>query len=328
MVDPLPRSIVPLLLWVFSTPGLGTLSSCARAQPLPAWPAKLFAPYAYIPYEDAASKCLAETGQRYYTLAFIVSDPKGEPAWDGQKEMRAKDGFYARAIQNIRAKGGDVIVSFGGEGGKELALTSSDAASLAARYQTVIDRYGLTWLDLDIEGKTLNNQVANTRRNAALRQLQSTHPGLRITYTLPCNPTGLEPESLALLTDAKRQGLALESVNVMTMDYSDEVKAGANMGALAIAAARAAHEQLVTLGLPDTRLGITPMIGRNDVKSVIFTPADARILLDFARQTPWVRSVGFWSINRDQAHPGGDEDDCGIPQPKWAFTNLFKPLTR
>ena len=317
-----------LALLAFYIVWLATATPRATAQQTQTWPAKLFAPYAYIPYEDAASKCLAETGQMYYTLAFVVSDPKGEPAWDGQKQMRVKDGFYAQAIQAIRAKGGDVIVSFGGEGGKELALTSPDASSLTAKYQSVVDRYGLTWLDLDIEGKALNNQAANTRRNTALHQLQSTHPGLRITYTLPCNPTGLEPESLALLTDAKSQGLTLESVNVMTMDYADEVKTGASMGALAIAAARAAHEQLLTLGLADTHLGITPMIGRNDVKSVIFSPTDARTLLDFAQQTPWVCSVGFWSINRDQARPGGEEDDCGIPQPKWAFTSLFKPFTR
>ena len=100
------------------------------------------------------------------------------------------------------------------------------------------------------------------------------------------------------------------------------------MGALAIDAARAAHAQLLTLGLADTRLGITPMIGRNDVKFVVFSPEDARALLEFARQTPWVRSLGFWSVNRDQARPGGEEDDCGLPQPRWAFTNLFAPFTR
>ena len=300
---------------------------CAADQPSPSWPAKLFTPYAYIPYEDSATRCLRETGQKYYTLAFVISDPTGQPAWDGQKDQRVQNNFYARSIQTIRAAGGDVIGSFGGEGGKELALTSPDAASLAAKYGQVIDRYHLTWLDLDIEGHALADRSANARRNAALHQLQTTHPGLRVTFTLASNPTGLEKESLALLTDARDQHVVVESVNVMTMDYSDEFKAGAAMGALSISAAQAAHQQLLTLGLTDTKLGITPMIGRNDVKSVIFSPEDARLLLDFARQTPWVRSVSFWSVNRDQAQPHGDEDDCGIPQPRWAFTNLFKPLT-
>ena len=320
---PGPLNLVKFVFTVLAL-SLGAIHS-APAQAAPSWPAKLFAPYAYIPYEDPTSDCLRETGQRYYTLAFVLGDSNNEPAWDGQKTMRVADNFRADTIKTIREHGGDVIVSFGGEGGKELALTTPDPAALAAKYQAVIDRYHFTWLDFDIEGKTLGKQTVNARRNAALQRLQSAHPGLRVSFTLPGNPTGLEDESLQLLADAKKQGVRIESVNVMTMDFAREVKGGAKMGDLAIQSLQSTHEQLAKLGLPDTPLGVTPMIGENDVKSVIFGPDDAAKVLDFVRQTPWMKTLGFWSVNRDQANPKND-DNSGIPQGKWDFTNRFKPL--
>ncbi len=308
-------------------PHHGSAAPSLVLSPVPSpWPTKVFAPYAYIPYEDTASTCLAETGQKYYTLAFILGDPKGQPAWDGVKKMEVAHGFYANAIQAIRAKGGDVIVSFGGADGKELALTTADPTSLAATYQQVIDRYQLTWLDFDIEGKTLANQPVNQRRNLALQQLQASNPGLRITFTLAGDPTGMESDALQLLADAKARGVRIESVNIMTMDYADEVAAGEKMGVLAVSAVKAAHAQLVNMGL-DTKIGITPMIGVNDVKSVVFGPEDAAKVMKFARKTDWVRSVSFWSINRDQAKAGGEDDNSGIPQTKWEFTDAFKSLS-
>ncbi len=303
-----------------------TASGSPLARATPPWPAKLFAPYAYIPYDDAASACLAETGQKFFTLAFVVSDPEGRPAWDGQKNLRVKKGFYADAIGAIRARGGDVIVSFGGAGGKELALTTPDAASLAAKYQEVVDRYNLTWLDFDIEGKTLANQSVNQRRNAALQTLGAARPGLRYTFTLPGDPTGLEDDALQLLADARAQGVPIESINVMTMDYKREVAGGAKMGDLAIQAARAVRAQVLGLGM-DVKIGVTPMIGENDVKSVVFSPADAAELLAFAQQTPWVRGVGFWSVNRDRPGTSGDDTNSGTAQTRWEFTNAFKALS-
>ena len=297
----------------------------AATQAAPVWPAKIFAPYAYIPYEDAATVCLGETGQKYFTLAFVLSDSIGRPAWDGQDSLDVRDGFYAKQIQAIRAKGGDVIVSFGGAGGKALALTTPNPVELTRKYQNVVNEYRLTWLDFDIEGDTLTKQIVNQHRNQALRQLQDNNPGLRISFTVPGDPTGLETDAIQMLTDARNRGLIVESVNVMTMDYEDEYSQGQKMGDLAISAIKAAHAQLVKIGL-NTKVGVTPMIGENDVTTVIFNQQDAAKVLNFAKQTAWVRSVGFWSTNRDQA-TATNSDNSGIPQKKWAFTNLFKPLT-
>src|SRR5207247_2819440 len=121
--------------------------------------------------------------------AFGTRDKQNNPAWDGQVPMD-KD-LYAEQVTAIRKRGGDVIVSFGGEDGSELALVERDPEQLAAKYQSVIDRYHFTWLDFDIEGKALHNTAANERRNAAIEKLQTKNPALFVTFTLPVDPDGI-----------------------------------------------------------------------------------------------------------------------------------------
>ncbi|HEX4350471.1 MAG TPA: hypothetical protein VH251_08790, partial [Verrucomicrobiae bacterium] len=49
------------------------------------WPARVFAPYMYLGSGDnfKLTECDDACGQKFYTLAFIVSDKQGNPAWDG-----------------------------------------------------------------------------------------------------------------------------------------------------------------------------------------------------------------------------------------------------
>ncbi len=294
------------------------------------WPEKVFAPYAYIPRNFThITNCLQETGHKFYTLAFIISDSEGRPAWDGSSELGAGTGYYAEEIKEVRAHGGDVLISFGGEADTEIAINTSDARQLEAKYQSVIDQYHLTWMDFDIEGKALSKVEANQRRNAAIKQLQSKNPELKISFTLPVNPTGLEEESLVLLRDTEAKGVAVESVNIMTMDYGRDAARGKKMGELAVAAANATHEQLRSIN-PAIKIGITPMIGVNDEKSEVFSLDDAKVVMEFAKKTAWVRSVSFWSVNRDR--PGtstrAGNRSSGIAQEKWDFTNIFKELSQ
>src|SRR5690349_18659523 len=169
----------------------------ARAE----WPAKVFAPYMYIGTGDnfKLTDCDDACGLKHYTLAFIIAKQEGrgatakympEPSWDGRLAMA--DNVYKDQIDAIRARGGDVIMSFGGEAGREIAIVIEDPAELEKAYQSIIDRYKFTWLDFDIEGSNLEkNPQASERRNAVLAELQKKKPGLRITYTLPVDPNGI-----------------------------------------------------------------------------------------------------------------------------------------
>ena len=191
------------------------------------WPARNFAPYMYVGSGDdfKLTACNDACGQKFYTLAFIISDPSNNPAWDGRIPLA--ENFYADQIAAIRARGGDVIISFGGEGGKEIALVETNVAALQAKYQSVIDRYRFTWLDFDIEGDALENHpAASERRNAALAKLQAQNPGLIISYTLPVDPNGISRAAQKLLGDARAKGVKVYSVNVMVMDFGPDFPPG------------------------------------------------------------------------------------------------------
>lgn len=294
------------------------------------WPARVFAPYMYIGAGDhfQLTHCDDICGQKFYTIAFIIAGRDGkQPAWDGRWPMERN--LYADQINAIRSRGGGVIVSFGGAAGTEIAIAETNVAALEAEYQSVIDRYKLTWLDFDIEGDALDNSGANTRRNAALADLQKKNPSLIISYTLAVDPNGISRESQSLLADAVSKGLKVHSVNVMTMDFGSHFSKGKKMSDVSIASALKAHEQCRAIS-PDIRIGLTPMIGQNDESTEVFTQDDATALERWAEGQPWVCSLSFWASNRDTGHLGKnktDNDTSGVPQKPWEYTTIFEPFT-
>ena len=98
-------------------------------------------------------------------LSFIVADPADpcRPTWGGQYSLDAAgdtldlDG----RIERLRARGGDIIIAFGGAAGTELAAACADENALVAAYQSVIDRYAPRALDFDIEGAALADGPAD-----------------------------------------------------------------------------------------------------------------------------------------------------------------------
>lgn len=316
-------SAATCLLGISLSIGLATL---AHAD----WPARVFAPYMYVGTGDnfKLTDCDDACGQKFYTLAFIIADKSNNPAWDGRIPLDRD--FYAKQIAAIRARGGDVILSFGGEAGKEVALVETNTDALAAKYQSVIDRYHFTWLDFDIEGDALDRHPdASARRNTAIAILQRKNPGLRISYTLPVDPDGISGASQTLLADAKARNVKVFSVNLMVMDYGENFSRGKKMSDVSIVSALKAREQCEKID-PAMRLGLTPDIGQNDVKSEIFSLADAQALESWAETQSWVGTVSFWSSNRDSGDTSGRHGDTssGVAQRPWAFTQIFQRFAK
>jgi len=303
---------------------IASVTACGAA-----WPARVFAPYMYIGAGDnfQITQCQKLCGQKFYTIAFIIADRQKNPAWDGRFALEKN--LYAEQIEAIRRLGGDVIVSFGGEGGTELALAEPDPAALEAKYQSVIDRYKLTWLDFDIEGKALSKMPVNEVRNAVLARLQAKNPGLIISYTLPVDPDGIPQSGLKALADAKAKGVKVYSANVMTMDYGARFSKGKKMFDISVASALKAHEQCQKID-PAIQIGLTPMIGQNDEKGEVFTQEDARSLKTWAEAQPWICSLSFWASNRDAGLREPQKDDnttSHLKQQPWEFTLIFKSFT-
>ena len=322
-----PPEMRKRLLQLFILAVLKFGSAVAAAGPV--WPARIFAPYMYIGAGDnfQITKCDEACGQKFYTIAFVIADQDGKPAWDGRFPMDKN--LYAAQINAIRHKGGDVIVSFGGAAGTEIAIAETNIPALEKKYQSVIDQYQFTWLDFDIEGDSLSNTAANQRRNVVLAALQAKNPGLIVSFTLPVDPDGISVESQNLLADAVSRGVKIHSVNVMTMDFGAHFSKGKKMSAVSIASALKARDQCRRIA-PDIQIGMTPMIGQNDEAGEVFTRQDAWAVKQWAQKQPWICSLSFWASNRDAGHLEKNKtgnDTSGVRQKPWEFTRIFESFT-
>ncbi|MFE5493669.1 cellulose binding domain-containing protein [Streptomyces virginiae] len=301
--------------------------------PAPTGGGARFAPYvdtSLYPAYDLLDTA-AQTGVKEFHLAFITSGGSCAPLWGGVTDL-ANDKVAAQ-IGALRAKGGDVRVSFGGAAGHELALNCATVDDLAAAYGKVVDHYRLTKVDFDIEGAALPDTAANARRAQAIAKLQKSHPGLDVAFTLPVMPEGLTQPGVALLADARKNGVRVDAVNIMAMDYGPAYSG--DMGQYAIQAATATQAQIKgVLGLSDAAawkaVAVTPMIGVNDVTSEIFTVADATQLVEFAA-AKGIGRLAMWSSTRDKQCAGGavnhaDATCSSILQQPLAFTRAFGAL--
>ncbi|MFE1314854.1 cellulose binding domain-containing protein [Streptomyces sp. NPDC058755] len=292
-----------------------------------------FAPYvdtSLYPAFDLLAAADA-TGVKNFNLAFITDGGGCTPKWGGVTDV-SSDGVAAQ-IGSLRAKGGDVRVSFGGASGSELATTCSSADALAAAYGKVVDAFKLTKVDFDVEGGALPNTAANTRRAQAIAKLQAQHPGLDVSYTLPVMPEGLTQDGVNLLSNAKSNGVKIDTVNIMAMDYGPSYSG--DMGTYAEQAATATQAQVKSvLGLSDSAawkaVAVTPMIGVNDVSSEVFKVDDATQLVNFAK-SKGLGWLSMWSATRDKQCDGGtkptaDATCSSITQDKFAFSKAFGAL--
>ena len=247
--------------------------------------ARQFAPYVdttlWPTYDLAAAS--AVTGNLHYTLAFITADPANKASWGGYAAYEVPaSGFLADKISALRGMGGDVTISFGGQTGNELASVITNVNQLESAYQTVVDTYNVNRIDFDIEGAAVADTASNDRRSQAIAALETAEAAqgrtLQVWLTLPVLPTGLDSNAIAVVQSAVNHGVSLAGVNIMAMDYGDSnAPMPTQMGTYAIEAATSTFGQLqsiysksnLTAGQLWHMIGITPMIGVNDINDEI-----------------------------------------------------------
>lgn len=294
-------------------------------------PEKVFAPYADVNITnfdliDAAD----QTGVDFFSLAFILDEGGCRPAWGGSIPL--DQNHMLNEIQTIRSRGGEVIVSFGGSLGVELGTSCPDVLSLQSAYQSVIDKYELSYLDFDIEGEDILDSESIDMRNKAIAALQQGNENLRVSFTIPVLPSGLVLSGIALLENAIANGVRIDLVNIMTMNYGDANAPFPDglMGQYSIDAIVSTIEQLDILGLTNTKLGVTPLIGQNQIESEIFYLTDAQDILDYVSGEERVGLLSMWSMARDNGSCAGHTialPTCsGIEQLDYDFANLFSGL--
>lgn len=315
----------------------GVLGIAARPTRAAGFTNQFFAPYVDMSLFPTPSltQITQNTGLKFYTLAFITSANTSSclAAWGGSVPLSQVSTFLPNLqsdIQFVRSQGGDVTVSFGGEGGTELADSCTSVSALQAQYQSIITQYHLTHIDFDIEGADVANQSSIDLRNKAIAALQQANPGLFVSYTLPVLPSGLVDTGVSILRNAIQNGVNIGIVNIMAMDYGSAFPL--DMGQNAINAGNALFSQLQTLfpsksaGQIQAMEGITLLIGINDDSAEITTEQNARQVLAYAQQNR-LGELSMWSEGRDKpcATPSSTiSPTCsGINQQPEDFTNIF-----
>jgi chitinase len=283
-------------------------------------------------------------------LAFVVSDKEEPctPSWGTFYTLdEAEQGLDldARTAQ-LRSQGGSVMVSYGGEANTELAVDCTDPAKLQQAYLAPIQRYHAKAIDLDIEGANLADTAANARRATAIAAVQKHLAGegkpLKVWMTLPVSSHGLTAEGVAAVQAMLKAKVELAGVNAMAMDFGPGEGASHDMLGTIERALDATQLQVQSLwraaGLPSGdgaawgHVGVTPMLGVNDVAGERFTTKDARELAKFVKARGIPR-VSAWSLNRDSqcggafAKTGELSNTCsGVVQKPLEFTKIFSGL--
>ena len=276
-------------------------------------------------------------------LAFIVSDPANPctPHWGTEYSLDDAGSLLGldASLAQLRRHGGHAAVSFGGSANTELARSCTDQPSLQDAYWSVVNRYKVSTLDFDIEGEDLADTGAADRRAAAVAQVQAKRHAqgrdLDVWLTLPVSPRGLTDDGVAQVQAMLHAGVDLAGLNIMTMNYGDSRLPSQSMLQASEEAAVAAHSQLGIIyqragqDLDSqavwAKMGLTPMIGINEIKTDIFDLQTARKFAEFA-DTNKVGRMSMWSNNRDRECSAGSLDaeaashECsGVPQVIGAF---------
>ena len=299
-------------------------------------PNHMFSPYIdmAMSQDDDLVAISQASGIQNFTLAFMLSSNQGI-GWQGQGSITddtlANGSTILQQVQAIQAMGGNITISFGGAAGQEAALTASSAATLQAEYQSVIDRYQVNSIDFDIEGAAELDQHSLHLRDQAIVGLQAANPDLKVSFTVPVLPTGLDASGLNVLQTAKNDGVRIDVVNVMAMDYGQDVDNNGQMGQDAISAAVATERQLTDMGLV-AKIGVTPMIGINDITSEVFTPTDAQSLVDYAKTDSQLALLSMWSVARDNGSGAGSRsaapDNSGVAQQPYQYAGILHQFDR
>ncbi len=258
---------------------------------------------------------LAEkSGNKQFTLAFILGNEGDKQScaalWGGQTQMSVASQWGKKAINDLRAIGGDVIISFGGASGWYLSQACQTTDDLYNEYKRVVDTYGVKHLDFDVEMGRENDTAAMNRMVSALVRLQKVIPDLHISFTLAAAPDIIR--GFHVVEQAVAAGVEVDSVNPMTMSFGPwyhtaYVDDTAELSILTVEFLKGLMKKLYP-ALSDAELyqkmGMIPMQGINDQRVDHISLKQAERLALWSKQVG-LRYLSYWAIDRD--HPCSNE---------------------
>jgi hypothetical protein len=285
------------------------------------------APYLYNGWGNPPDpgEVMDATGVSWFTLAFVLDAGNCDPQWDGSRPLTG--GQDQQTVDAVRAKGGDVVPSFGGASGNKLEQSCADADALAGAYQKVIDAYGLKAIDIDIEGDAYNDPNVQQKTIDALKTVKADNQGLITYVTFPSGTSG--PDD-SMIQKAAASGLEVDGWTIMPFDFG---ASGQDMAQLTIQATDGLKNSVkAAYGYTDEEAyahsGLSSMNGITDAQETVTTD-NFQTILGYAQQNHLAR-LSFWSVNRDRPCSGAypNDDTCsGVTQDAWQFTKIFAGYT-
>uniref|UniRef100_UPI003132CD91 immunoglobulin-like domain-containing protein n=1 Tax=Enterococcus faecium TaxID=1352 RepID=UPI003132CD91 len=313
------------------------------------WPKQVMAPFAdmsaYVSTGNYGNngapnleKISQESDIKYFNLGFIqaknIDNGEINWAWGGYTGLNEKENEgwqyegIKKSIRDLRKSGGDIAVSFGGLNSGAFWEKTQDVDTLYKAYSEIVEGYGLTRVDFDVEAGAMGYQhnVANAK---AVKRLQD-ETGISTTLTLPVMNTGLISTGLDVLRAYLEEGVNLDMVNIMTMVYGSSVP---DYAVGSVQAMDNTKDQLKeyyrkysNITLTDqqayAKLGVTTSIGFESSDHPYFSVKDMDLVVKHAIQKN-IGMMSFWSINRDTKIDGG----AGQVENKYEFSaiaNQFK----
>src|SRR5579875_305271 len=306
----------------------------------------------FAPYVDATLTPLyqfqdpSEEPAHQVLLGFVVAGaPRScAPSWGGDYPLATAGTQLSMGarIAQLEQEGVGVGISFGGEANTELAVACPSATSLWKAWLSVVRKYSVHFVDLDVEGTGLSALGVDERRADAVKLLEAwarrNRWPLQVWLTLPVATNGLQGNALAAVSAFFRARAGLSGVNVMTMDMGAAPRGVASQAEQALNAAHGQMQRLyarwgdrLTALQVWQHMGATVMIGQNDDAGEVLTTGDASKLLAFAQRKD-LRRVSMWDLNRD-AQCGAVFSEAilsnvcsGTPQQQFEFSRIFGSL--
>lgn len=293
------------------------------------------------PYHDLATGDIApalaatRAGMTSCVLGFVVASPADgrTPAWGAAGPANGLT--FSNEVARLRDSLQHLAVSFGGAEHTDLAAIDQSPGLLADTYERVCSAYRFAAVDFDVEGVALLDRDGIARRAGAWKIWRARGTMPPATLTLPVLPTGLTPDALALLAAHRDAGALPDRLNLMVMNYgpANLPAPAATLDVWAVRALTNTVAQLRASGLEAlvagpagvSKIGLTPMIGRNAVAGEVFHLDDARRLRAWAVENQ-LGLLSFWSLNRDRSCPteASSLHVCsGVEQSPQEFLSIF-----
>ncbi len=231
------------------------------------------------------------------TLAFATGTC-GSENWGGISAPN----FISANIQSLAEAGVSYIISTGGQAGTFTCPSGAGMVQFISAYKTPY----LLGIDFDIEGGQTPSEINDLV--ASVKYAEDQFPNLRFSFTLATLAAsdgsygGVNSLGDEVIRAIQAAGLQNYTINLMVMDYGS---AGPSVCVVANGACemgQSAIQAVINLehvySIPTSHIELTPMIGRNDTSSEIFTAADADTIVNYALSNG-LAGLHFWSLDRD-----------------------------